>query len=70
MKISFKEIDQFMDENALDLADVARRAGVDKSILTRMRKRGTARSGTVEKINTALGIRIQIPAKRRTRPAA
>ncbi len=54
MKIYFKHVEQFMEDNVMNQSDVARLAGVDKSVITRMRKRGTADVDTVRAINRAL----------------
>jgi len=59
MKIYFKKIEEFMEDNAMNLADMQKVTGVHVSIISRMRTRGTANAETVRAINRATKLEIQ-----------
>src|SRR5262245_33961891 len=59
MKIYFKKIEEFMEDNAFNTADLAQKTGIWASTFWRMKQRGTASAHVVRTVNAALGLKIQ-----------
>ena len=59
MKIYFKKLEEFMEENALNFRDLQKETGVYASTFTRMRDRGTASEVVIRKVRDTYGIELQ-----------